>query len=57
MMTLFTIKFAHSLFIIYMMVCLYVVWHYALIGIYHPFIKWALGWGCAEAVGIVSFGV
>lgn len=56
MMTLFTIKFAHSLFIIYMMVCLFAIWHYALIGMYHPFTKWAFASIFAEAIVFVSFG-
>ncbi|MGJ3238712.1 MAG: hypothetical protein ACFE0Q_08405 [Anaerolineae bacterium] len=35
------IKLTHSLIIIYMMLCLLVIWEYALTGIHRPFVKWA----------------
>lgn len=55
-MALFSIKFTHSLIIIYMMVCLFFVWQYALIGDYHPFTKWAFASIFAEAVVFVASG-
>ena len=55
-MALFSIKFAHSLIIIYMMICLFFVWHYALIGGYHAFTIWAFASIFAEAVVFVTSG-
>lgn len=55
-MALFTIKFTHSLMIIYMMICLFFVWQYALMGVYHPFTKWAFASIFAEAVVFVASG-
>ena len=55
-MALFSIKFTHSLIIIYMMICLFFVWHYALIGGYHPFTLWAFVSIFAEAIVFVASG-
>lgn len=53
---LFAIKLVHSLIIIYMMLCLYSIWQYAVTGIPHPFVPWALVSIIAEGVVFIVYG-
>lgn len=55
-MLLFAVKFTHSLAILYMMCCLYIIWRYALTGIHHPFTKWAFITVAAEGIVFVAWG-
>lgn len=41
-MLLFTIKFVHSLILLYMLVCIGLIWHYGLTGRYRRFLPFAL---------------
>lgn len=50
-MLLFTVKAVHSLAILFMMMCLYHIWHYALTGLERPFTRWAFI--CVFAEGII----
>ncbi|MGB7337593.1 MAG: hypothetical protein WBC91_01785 [Phototrophicaceae bacterium] len=53
---LLAIKFVHSLIIIYMMLCLYSIWHYAITGIPHPFVPWAIASVIGEAIVFIIYG-
>lgn len=55
-MLLFTIKLTHSIIILYMMFCLYIIWQYALIGIQQPFLKWAFLSVIAEGIVWIAWG-
>ena len=55
-MLLFTIKLTHSMIIIYMMFCLYLIWQYALTGIRRPFLKWAFLSVIAEGIVFIAWG-
>ncbi|MDQ7027109.1 MAG: hypothetical protein Q9P01_13875 [Anaerolineae bacterium] len=53
-MLLFTIKFVHSLILVYMLGCLYLVWQYGLTGFYKRWMPLALASVALE--GAVFFG-
>lgn len=55
-MLLFTIKLTHSIIILYMMFCLYIIWQYALTGIDQPFLKWAFLSVIAEGIVWIAWG-
>ena len=55
-MPLFTIKLTHSIIILYMMCCLYIIWQYALTGIRRPFLKWAFLSVIAEGIVWIAWG-
>ena len=49
-MLLFLVKFSHSLVILYMLLCLYWLWEYALYGLRERWIGWIVGSILLEAV-------
>jgi hypothetical protein len=42
-MLLFLVKFTHSLIIIYLLICLYWLWEYALFGLHEHRVGWVVG--------------
>ncbi|MEO1165836.1 MAG: hypothetical protein AAFV98_18775 [Chloroflexota bacterium] len=55
-LALFTVKFLHSLVVIVMFACLYVVWLYALHGLYRRWVGWAIGAIMLEIAVYVGWG-
>jgi hypothetical protein len=49
-MLLFLVKFSHSLVILYMLLCLYWLWEYALYGLHERWIGWIVASILLEAV-------
>jgi hypothetical protein len=49
-MLLFLVKFGHSLIILYLLLCLYWLWEYALYGLHERWIGWVVGSILLEAV-------
>jgi|GEM_PF-7078253 len=55
-MLLFVIKITHSLVILYLMWCLYIIWRYALTGISHIMLKWVFIMVVAEGIIFMIWG-
>jgi hypothetical protein len=55
-MLLFLVKFTHSLIIIYLLICLYWLWEYALFGLHERWVGWVVGSILLEAVVFVLAG-
>jgi hypothetical protein len=49
-MLLFLVKFGHSLIIVYLLLCLYWLWEYALYGLHERWIGWVVGSILLEAL-------
>jgi hypothetical protein len=55
-MLLFLVKFTHSLIIIYLLICLYCLWEYALMGLYERWIGLIVGSILLEGLVFVLAG-